>query len=169
MFKKLAQFRALGSSHAVSVPRRLIHSNDNRPCTRPPGALRRNQRPILACRWQPVMGGGRLECRWSIELVESSTADEPQPRWTIGPSDHSMNNLKEVDNAHHPRGQLRPRSRAPLVRPWPFSAREFYPASCHQSLRTAHDPSGCSSCGAIRREMFGAISGAADVRTQAAS
>src|ERR1700704_1667673 len=101
MFKKLAQFRGLGSSQAVSVPRRLIHSNDNRPCTRPPGALRRNRRGTRVCRGHPVMGGGRLECRWSIELVEVPPADEPQPRWTIGPSDPSMNNLKEGDNAHH--------------------------------------------------------------------
>jgi hypothetical protein len=28
------------------------------------------------------MGGGRLECRWSIELVEATPADEPQRRWT---------------------------------------------------------------------------------------
>lgn len=166
MFKKLAQFRGLGSSHAASAPR-LAHSNDNRPCTRPFGAPRRTQRRILVCRWQPAVGGGRLECRWSIELVESTPADEPQRRWAIAPSGHSIDSPKEVDHAHHPRGQVRPRSRAPLGRKWSFSARELHPASCHQSLRTAHDPSGCSSCGAIRREMFGAIRRAPDVRTQA--
>jgi hypothetical protein len=106
MFKKLAQFRALGSSHAVSAPR-LAHSNDNRPCTRPFGAPRRTQRRILVCRWQPAVGGGRLECRWSIELVESGPTDEPQRRWTIGPSGHSIESPKEVDNAHHPGGQGR--------------------------------------------------------------
>jgi hypothetical protein len=81
MFVKLAQFRALGSSRAASASR-LVHSNDNRPCARPCGAPPRGQRRILVCRWQPAMGGGRLECRWSIELVEATPADEPQRRWT---------------------------------------------------------------------------------------
>jgi hypothetical protein len=115
MFAKFAQFRSLGSSHAMSAPR-LAHSNDNRPCTRPFGAPRRTQRRILVCRWQPAVGGGRLECRWSIELVESGPTDEPQRRWTIGPSGHSIECPKEVDNALHPRRQVRPRSRVPLVR-----------------------------------------------------
>ena len=168
MFKKLAQFRALSSSHAVSAPG-LAHSNDNRPCTRSFGAPRRTKRRILVCRWQPAAGGGRLECRWSIELVESSPTDEPQRRWTIGPSGHSIDSPKEVDNAHHPRGQVRPRSRAPLVRTWSFSAREFHPARFHQSLRTGHGPSDCSSWGAIRGQISGAISGTPDVRAQAAS
>jgi hypothetical protein len=168
MFVKLAQFRALGSSRAPSAPR-VAHSNDNQPCPRPFGAPRRTQRRILVCRWQPAVGGGRLECRWSIELVESSPTDEPQRRRTIGPPGHSMESPKEVDNGHHPRGQVRPRSRVPLVRTRSFSARELHLAPFHQSLRAAHDSSDCSSCGAIRREMFGAISGAPYVRTQAAS
>jgi hypothetical protein len=53
-------------------------------------------------------------------------------------------------------------------RTWSFSARELYPAPLHQSLRTAHGPSCCSSCGSVRGEISGAISGAPDVRTQAA-
>ena len=109
MFAKLAQFRALGSSRAASAPRRLVHSNDNRPCTRPWRSPRRIQRRILVCRWQPAADGGQLECRWSIELVDATPTDEPQRRWTIGPSGHSIDSPKEVDDAHHPRNQVRPR------------------------------------------------------------
>jgi hypothetical protein len=72
MFAKLAQYRALGSSRATLAPR-LVHSNDNRSSTRPCAPPPRIQRRILVCRWQPVTDGGRLECRWSIELIDATT------------------------------------------------------------------------------------------------
>jgi hypothetical protein len=34
-------------------------------------------RPILVCRWVAV-DGGRLECRWSIEVIEGSSIEEPK-------------------------------------------------------------------------------------------
>src|SRR5258707_8662996 len=98
MFAKLAQYRALGSSRAASAPR-LVHSNDNRSSTRPCAPPPRIQRRILVCRWQPVTDGGRLECRWSIELVDATTGEEPQRRWTIAPPGPSIDGPKEVDNA----------------------------------------------------------------------
>ena len=168
MFAKLAQFQARGSSRAASAPRRLVHSNDNRSCARPCGPPARIRRRILVCRWQPATGRGGLECRWSMELVEATPADEPQRRWTIAPSGHPIDSPKEVDNVHHSRVQVRPPPRAPLGRTWFFLARELHPALFHQSLRTSHDPSHCSSCGAVRGEISGAISGAPGVRTQAA-
>jgi hypothetical protein len=168
MFAKLAQFRALGSSRVAPAPRRFVHSNDNRLCACPTGSPARSQRRILVCRWQPATGDGRLECRWSIELVDATPAEEPQRRWTIAPPGPSIDSPKEVDDAHHPRGQVRPRPRAPLGRTWSFSARELRPAPFHQSLRTAHGPSCRSSGGAVRGEISGAISGPPDVRTQAA-
>jgi hypothetical protein len=109
MFAKLAQFRPLGSSHAAPAPRRPVHSNDNRRCARPWGSPSRSQRRILVCRWQPTAGGGRLECRWSIELVDAAPAEDPRRRRTIGPSGHSIDSPKEVDDVHHPTNQVRPR------------------------------------------------------------
>jgi hypothetical protein len=43
------------------------------------GALVRRPigRRILACRWVAVEGG-RLECRWSIEVVDGSSREEPK-------------------------------------------------------------------------------------------
>ena len=114
MFAKLAQFQARGSSRAASAPRRLVHSNDNRSCARPCGPPARIRRRILVCRWQPATGRGGLECRWSMELVEATPADEPQRRWTIAPSGHPIDSPKEVDNVHHSRVQVRPPPRAPL-------------------------------------------------------
>jgi hypothetical protein len=40
------------------------------------GALRQLGRPILVCRWVAV--DGRLECRWSIEVSEGSSLEEPK-------------------------------------------------------------------------------------------
>ena len=168
MFSKIAPFRGLGSLHAASVPRPPVHSNDNRPRNRAPSALRRSQRPILVCRWQPAMGG-RLECLWIIELVEAPPADEPQRRPTIGRSDRSMNNLKEVGHAHHPRGQVRPRACAALRRTLSLSARELHPAPLGRSLRTARDPTDCFADGPVGGAEPGAISGGPGVRTLAAS
>jgi hypothetical protein len=34
-------------------------------------------RPILVCRWVAVEGG-RLECRWSIEVGDGSSIEEPK-------------------------------------------------------------------------------------------
>jgi hypothetical protein len=108
MFAKLAQFQALGSSRVAPAPRRFVHSNDNWPSARPRGSPARSQRRILVCRWQPAAGGGRLECRWSIELVDATAADGPRRRRTTGPSGHSIDSPKEVDDAHHPSNQVRP-------------------------------------------------------------
>jgi hypothetical protein len=168
MFGKLALLQAIVSSRAASAPRRLVHANDNRSSARPCGPPPRMQRRTLLCRWQPATGGGRLECRWSIELVDATPAEEPQRRRTIGPSGHSIDSPKEVDNAHHLRGQVRPRPRAPLGRTRSFSARDLYPAPFHLPLRTAHGPSRCSSCGAVRGEISGALSSALGIWTQAA-
>ena len=167
MFVKLAQFRALGSSRAPSAPR-LAHSNDNQPCPRPFGAPRRTQRRILVCRWQPAVGGGRLECRWSIELVDATPLEEPQRRSTTRPAAHATDSPKEVDHAHHPRGQVRLPSSAPLGREWSVPARELRPALLHQSLRTKHHLSHCPSRRSVRGEIAGAIGGCLGVRTQAA-
>jgi hypothetical protein len=41
-------------------------------------------RPIVVCRWVAV-DGGRLECRWSIEVIEGSSIEEPPlPRSVVG-------------------------------------------------------------------------------------
>jgi hypothetical protein len=107
MFAKLAQFQALGSSRVAPAPRRFVHSNDNWPSARPRGSPARSQRRILVCRWQPAAGGGRLECRWSIQL-DATPADGPRRRRTIGASCDSIDSPKEVDDAHHPPNQVRP-------------------------------------------------------------
>jgi hypothetical protein len=41
------------------------------------------RRPILVCRWIAVEGG-RLECRWSIEVIDGSSREEPKSRLSIG-------------------------------------------------------------------------------------
>ena len=168
MFAKLAQFRAIGSSRAEAAPRRLVHSNDNRSRVRRCGPPPRIRRPILVCRWQPATGGGGLECRWSMELAEAIPGRRAAETLDDSSSDHPIDSPKEVDNVHHPRVQVRPRSRAPLWRTWSFLARELHPALLHQSLRTANGPSRCCSCRAVRGEISGAISGAPGARTPAA-
>ena len=37
-------------------------------------------RPVLACRWVAV-AGGRLECRWTIELGGGTSIEGPEGRW----------------------------------------------------------------------------------------
>jgi hypothetical protein len=113
MFAKLAKIAAIGARPAASGPSRLAHSNDNRPDPRVGAAALRTQRPMLVCRWQPAPGGRRLECRWSIELVEAAPAEEPQPGSTISPA-HVTDSPQEADNGHHLWDQVRPRSCAPL-------------------------------------------------------
>jgi hypothetical protein len=55
--------------------------------TAPRGALVRPiGRRILVCRWVAVEGG-RLECRWSIEVVDGSSREEPKSSlWVRRPS-----------------------------------------------------------------------------------
>jgi hypothetical protein len=74
MFAELAKLATIGPRRAASGPTRPVHSNDNRPDPRL-GAALWTRRPILLCRWQPVPGSHRLECRWHIELRRT----EPQP------------------------------------------------------------------------------------------
>jgi hypothetical protein len=39
-------------------------------------------RPILVCRWVAV-DGGRLECRWSIEVSDGSSIEERKSTWWV--------------------------------------------------------------------------------------
>jgi hypothetical protein len=39
-------------------------------------------RPILICRWVAVEGG-RLECRWSIEVIDGSSIEERKSSWWV--------------------------------------------------------------------------------------
>src|SRR5438105_12695966 len=34
---------------------------------------------VLVCRWRPGATTGRLECRWQIEPVDETSAEEPEP------------------------------------------------------------------------------------------
>jgi hypothetical protein len=58
-------------------------SNVGAAAARGVGARRQIGRPILVCRWVAV--DGRLECRWSIEVRDGCSIEEPQSSlWSIG-------------------------------------------------------------------------------------
>ena len=40
-------------------------------------------RPVLACRWRPIISGGGLECRWKVEFAEGIATEEPDAHWLI--------------------------------------------------------------------------------------
>jgi hypothetical protein len=78
MFAKITKYPAIISRRAAVSPVAPAHSNDNWIAARGASAVR----PVLACRWRPV-GGGRLECRWHIEMADGPATEEPDGRWSI--------------------------------------------------------------------------------------
>jgi hypothetical protein len=75
MFVKTRQFAIARWRHAARAPLALPHANDNHRI--PASHLRR--RP-LACHWREA-ADGRLECRWQIDRVDLSAADDPDLCW----------------------------------------------------------------------------------------
>jgi hypothetical protein len=97
MFAKLAKIQAFGSRRAASGSGRLVPSNDNRLGTRRADARLRSEQRILVCRWRSAAAGGRLECRWSRELVDAMPAEEPQRQLMRNSATHATDSPKEVD------------------------------------------------------------------------
>jgi hypothetical protein len=81
MFANIARFPVAGVLQAAPRSAPLAHSNDNSRMVHAGAGLRRRGRPILACHWRPIIGGGRLECYWDVELTESPASEEPDPRF----------------------------------------------------------------------------------------
>jgi hypothetical protein len=76
MFAKIAKFPV---ASVLLVARRSagLPSNDNTKHTAV--ALHRRRRPILACHWRSIIGGG-LECYWDVEPANEAAAEEPDQR-----------------------------------------------------------------------------------------
>jgi hypothetical protein len=80
MIAKIATFRVKGPRPVVRSAGALTHSNDNKINARTGACLHRTRRPVLACHWRPIHGGG-LECHWEIELSGGVASTEPDQRW----------------------------------------------------------------------------------------
>jgi hypothetical protein len=65
MSAKPVRLRAVGPPRGT-LPIWPGRSVDNRTGFRVAAVPRRTGRPVLVCHWQPIIGGGRLECRWQI-------------------------------------------------------------------------------------------------------
>jgi hypothetical protein len=83
MFAKIAKFRMMSMRPAARSALALAHSIDNKVGTRGADAACRAQRPVLACRWRPIISGGGLECRWNVEFAEGIATEEPDARWLV--------------------------------------------------------------------------------------
>jgi hypothetical protein len=81
MLAKIAKFRTMSLRAAARSAVALAHSNDNKVSTRGAAAACRARRPVLACRWRPIISGGGLECRWHVEFAEGIATEEPDGRW----------------------------------------------------------------------------------------
>jgi hypothetical protein len=81
MFANIAKFQAMTRRRAVPSPFAPAHANDNR-IDAGGAAARRTRRPVLACRWRPIIGGG-LECRWVIAFADGTAIEEPDGRRLI--------------------------------------------------------------------------------------
>jgi|ERR1700677_4189800 hypothetical protein len=82
MFTRLAKFRRLGPRHRLPPRLEATHSDDKPWGRRRPRGQRLCPQPVLACHWNFV-DDGRLECRWTAECLDESSAEEPggrQPR-----------------------------------------------------------------------------------------
>jgi hypothetical protein len=77
MFARLARLAGDRCRHGAPVT--PAHSNNNRPDRRFTSAPQRARRQVLVCRWRPGATTGRLECRWQIEPVDETSAEEPGP------------------------------------------------------------------------------------------
>src|SRR5262249_11877945 len=73
MFTKLAALPADRRRTAAMTP---VHSNDNRSGRRLAAVRPRAKRQVLLCRWRLDPSTGRLECRWQLESVGESSAEE---------------------------------------------------------------------------------------------
>jgi hypothetical protein len=80
MFAKIAKIRIASLRRAASRP--LAHCNDDRVEIGAAVPQRRARRPVLACHWRRLLGGG-LECRWSAEFADEAATEEPDLRWII--------------------------------------------------------------------------------------
>jgi hypothetical protein len=83
MFAKIAKFWTMSPWPVARSAVALAHSNDNKVSTRGAAAACRAQRPVLACRWRPIISGGGLECRWNVEFAEGIATEEPDARWLV--------------------------------------------------------------------------------------
>ncbi len=77
MFVKTRQFAIARWRHAAPAPLALPHANDNH--VRRVTVSQPRRRP-LACHWQRT-ADGRLECRWQIDRVDLSAAEDPDQCW----------------------------------------------------------------------------------------
>jgi hypothetical protein len=71
------QFRSRAPARAApaGVPATRVNASA---VTRRGAMVRRETgRPVLACRWVAV-AGGRLECHWTVEFDDTTSADEPK-------------------------------------------------------------------------------------------
>jgi hypothetical protein len=73
MFAKLATLAGDHSRHGARVS--LTHSNDHRPDRCLAVTPQRARRRVLVCQWRAEARTGRLECRWQIEPVEETSAE----------------------------------------------------------------------------------------------
>jgi hypothetical protein len=80
MFTKLATL-ADGRRRYRAAP---AHSNAPRRVQPRAVTPRRAGRYVLVCRWFSVPTTGKLECRWQIEPVAETSAEEPGPRQRKG-------------------------------------------------------------------------------------
>jgi hypothetical protein len=76
MFAKTAKFQVASARQAASRSIRLAYSNDNTLSARSAGGSRPARRPILVCRWRPMIGGG-LACYWDIEAADGAATEGP--------------------------------------------------------------------------------------------
>jgi hypothetical protein len=81
MFAKIVKFQAASGVQNTPSSLALAHSNDNMKVVRAAAAFHRRRRPVLACHWRPVTGGG-LECYWDVEPANRTVTEEPDQRRT---------------------------------------------------------------------------------------
>jgi hypothetical protein len=79
MFAKIAKFPVASVLRAAPRSAGLPQSNDNTKIVHIAVALHRRRRPVLACHWRPIIGGG-LECYWDVEPANEAATEEPDQR-----------------------------------------------------------------------------------------